>query len=235
MHFNQLTSLQHLPQLANVTELIISANEIDSLEAVWTGAAFTVALPMLRSLDLSANRLISLKGMPFLPRLRVLSLAFNALTSLEGIENCLNLEALDIRGNLLDIEECIDSITLLSNLRRLWIFDGPRASIVLSHGGEASDVVAVEGGSTGVTSSGTTSKLRSASAAAEEVVHRLFSTCLLLRTINDRDAAQWRRDLGLNSAVAATSQRPSEPMPTRGQREHDRGEGADHSTCIIVL
>jgi internalin A len=116
LHDNRLESLRGLPEISRLVELNLSSNlfstcDLDEL----------TALPSLRSLDLSGNRIVSLETLPFLPSVRDLAVAFNGIRSLDGVFNLPNLESLDCRGNVLCAAADCMHIQPLGRLRAMWL------------------------------------------------------------------------------------------------------------------
>lgn len=114
LHCNQLVSLEGLPHYQKLVELTLSSNIISRhLQEL-------VYLPVLETLDLSANKISSLSQLPFLPSLKSLLIAFNQIECLDYIgENCPDLEYLDIRGNKLAHATDIYPITELKYIKSI--------------------------------------------------------------------------------------------------------------------
>eukprot|EP01033_Poteriospumella_lacustris_P016237 gene16237-11621_t len=127
LHFNRLTNLRGLPPLTNIVELNLSSNHFKSC-----GLPELSSLPNLMTLDLSGNKIASLRHLPYLPTLRNLSVAFNFITSLEHAhESVPNLEQLDVRGNQIARSVDLDALAELGQLRVLFI-GGPQQNPVCS-------------------------------------------------------------------------------------------------------
>lgn len=94
LHCNRLQTLVGLPHcnLTSLTELNLSSNDFSSSRLPELSH-----LPLLRILDLSANKLQSVLDLPFLPGLESLIVAHNILSSLDGLnDNVPNLIKLDV-------------------------------------------------------------------------------------------------------------------------------------------
>ena len=94
LHCNRLQSLDGLPysRLTSLTELNLSSNDFSSacLPAL-------SHLPLLRILDLSANKLQLVSDLPFIPGLESLIVAHNTISNLDGLnDNAPNLIKLDV-------------------------------------------------------------------------------------------------------------------------------------------
>ncbi|KAJ1387755.1 hypothetical protein B484DRAFT_4679, partial [Ochromonadaceae sp. CCMP2298] len=97
LHFNQLTSLHGLPRYTFLSSLNLSSNHLVSCDL-----PELALLPALSTLDLSGNKISSLRLLPFLPSLTTLAAAFNFITSCAGLADATPaLESLDLRGNLI--------------------------------------------------------------------------------------------------------------------------------------
>lgn len=94
LHCNRLKSLVGLPHcnLTSLTELNLSSNDFSS-----SCLPELSHLPLLKLLDLSANKLQSVLDLPFLPGLESLIVAHNVISSLDGLnDNVPNLIKLDV-------------------------------------------------------------------------------------------------------------------------------------------
>ena len=94
LHCNRLRSLDGLPHscLTSLTELNLSSNDFSSCCLPELSH-----LPLLRILDLSANKLQRVVDLPFLPGLESLVVAHNIITNLDGLnDNAPNLIKLDV-------------------------------------------------------------------------------------------------------------------------------------------
>ena len=94
LHCNRLHSLEGLPHgcLTSLTELNLSSNDFSS------GCLPELShLPLLRTLDLSANKLQNVLDLPYLPGLETLIVAHNIISNLDGLNvNVPNLIKLDV-------------------------------------------------------------------------------------------------------------------------------------------
>lgn len=126
-HFNRLTNLRGLPPLANILELNLSSNHFKTCDLPELSALYN-----LITLDLSGNKIASLRHLPHIPTLRNLSVAFNFITSVEYIQVAVPyLEQLDVRGNQIAKSSDLDPLSELSHLRVLFI-GGPQQNPVCS-------------------------------------------------------------------------------------------------------
>lgn len=94
LHCNRLQTLVGLPHcnLTSLTELNLSSNDFSS-----SCLPELSHLPLLKLLDLSANKLQSVLDLPFLPGLESLIVAHNIISSLDGLnDNVPNLIKLDV-------------------------------------------------------------------------------------------------------------------------------------------
>jgi hypothetical protein len=116
LHCNLLTSLKGLPPFLHLTEINLSSNCFTTCNLPELGH-----LPQLQSLDLSGNKIDSLRPLPFMPSLRRLSVAFNFICSLEGLHDSTpHLVYLDVRGNLISRRsEILDPVQRLTALQSL--------------------------------------------------------------------------------------------------------------------
>jgi hypothetical protein len=101
MHSNRISTFLGLEAFTSLTSLNLSGNELDGA-AIEASAPHLGALSALVTLDLSANRITSLRGLPCLPQLRRLLLPYNAIASLDGLQALAPaLQHLDLRANKL--------------------------------------------------------------------------------------------------------------------------------------
>lgn len=186
LHFNNLKDLKGLPHFPFVSELILSANQFDHINF----EELTSSLPSLTSLDLSANLIANVTDFPFLPKLKTLVLARNDLVSADGLEaGCINVEVLDVSGNpQLDMDETMDTITCLTNLRNLVLFDEAEV--------ERRAEECVMGRRVD------NNKHDQAWLDCVDTSNYLFSVCLLLKTINGQDRAFWECQGGLGNTAS---------------------------------
>ena len=106
----------------------------------------TCNLPELgHLLDLSGNKIDSLRPLPFMPSLRRLSVAFNFICSLEGLhDSTSHLVYLDVRGNLISRRsEILDPVQRLTALQSLLLGQSYLQEQLLSHYPRAVQLVVI--------------------------------------------------------------------------------------------
>lgn len=135
LSMNKIISLDPLATLSNLEELYLSQNKIKDYRAVGKMPKLRVLfldvnlieqiIPELREcqnlevLNMSNNKLMSIKNLAPLTNLRKLNLYRNMITNLDGLQALRMLEELDLGRN--DITN-IDSITSLLSLRKLILY-----------------------------------------------------------------------------------------------------------------
>jgi Leucine Rich repeat len=121
LHSNRISSFLGLEAFTSLTSLNLSGNELDGA-AIEASAPHLSALTALVTLDLSANRITSLRGLPCLSQLRRLLLPYNAIASLDGLQALAPaLQHLDLRANKLTapLEQHCRVLRTLTRLQEL--------------------------------------------------------------------------------------------------------------------
>ncbi|KAJ4460847.1 putative microtubule-associated protein [Paratrimastix pyriformis] len=89
---NNITRLDFLRYLPQITTLYVNANHLEGFEGM-------PACESLEHLSVSENRIRSFRGMPALPRLKVLCCRNNLIETLEAFPQCPLLESVRLSGN----------------------------------------------------------------------------------------------------------------------------------------
>ncbi|GAA5846294.1 hypothetical protein JCM5353_001049 [Sporobolomyces roseus] len=132
LHDNSLTFLPAPPlsHLPMLTSLDLSSNLLISVPPALS------SLTSLRSLNLRDNMIDNLHSLPtILGAIEVLNLSQNRLENLSGLDRLLALERLDLRGNRIYEALEVSRLARLPNLREIWIKENPFARLK-EEGGE---------------------------------------------------------------------------------------------------
>jgi len=132
LHDNSLTFLPAPPlsHLPMLTSLDLSSNLLISVPPALS------TLTSLRSLNLRDNMIDNLHSLPtILGAIEVLNLSQNRLENLSGLDRLLALERLDLRGNRIYEALEVSRLARLPNLREVWIKENPFARLK-EEGGE---------------------------------------------------------------------------------------------------
>lgn len=115
LHCNQLENLYGLPHYIYLKEINLSSNNFNTCNLPELSY-----LPILESLDLSGNKIESLRLLPFLPNIKYFSIAFNFIYTLNNIQDSMpNVINVDIRGNLITNYEDLLPICDLKKCKEL--------------------------------------------------------------------------------------------------------------------
>jgi len=112
----------YIIELPSLVELDVSANNLRTLDLLFTTDSHLCKVPNLKSLNIHKNALVDLAGIQVFQHLEHLKAGNNKLNRVTGIEQLVHLSTLDLSGNRLNK---LTFLTEMSQLTQLNLADNP--------------------------------------------------------------------------------------------------------------